>query len=122
MVGDNMKISFKKKFISYLNSIPEQFEYLSKSQIAFFIIGVLFWIYDIIRSSVFFKDALGIFTDFHGNIEYLYMVSFMIFTSVFYFIQIFFKKINDFTIIINIFLNVPFNLINICFILSFTWE
>lgn len=116
-----MKISFKKRFISYLNSIPGQFEYLSKSQIVFFIIGVLFWIYDIIRSSVFFKDALGIFTDFHGNIEYLYMVSFMIFTSLLYFIQIFFKQINDFTIIINIFLNVPFSFLNIMIIMLYVF-
>lgn len=111
----------KSRFSNYLKSIPQQFKYLSKSQIAFFIIGVIFWIYDIVRSSVFFKDSLGIFTDFHGNIEYLYMVSFMIFTSLLYFIQIFFKKINDFTIIINIFLNVPFNLVNIFILLSYTF-
>ena len=111
----------KSRFSNYLKSIPQQFKYLSKSQIVFFIIGVLFWIYDIVRSSVLFKDSLGIFTDFHGNIEYLYMVSFMIFTSVLYFIQIFFKKINDFTIIINIFLNVPFNLVNIFILLSYVF-
>ena len=110
----------KNKVLKYIKSIFTQFKDLSKSQIIFFIIGLAFWIVDICISLPVIKYAHYLFTDFSNRLEYLYMVPFLFVTSVLYFVQIFFKKINNSTIVTNLLLNIPYIFINSIFFLAFT--
>lgn len=110
----------KNKILKYIKSIFTQFKDLSIPQIIFFVIGLAFWIFDIYISLPVVKYAYYLFTDFSNRLEYLYMVPFLFVTSVLYFVQIFFKKINNSTIVTNLLLNIPYMFINSMFFLAFT--
>lgn len=106
----------KNKVLSYIKSIFTQFKDLSKSQIIFFIIGLVFWIIDLVNIIKYWPSNFQlIFDDFYYGLTYSYMLSFLPFTVILYIIQIFFKKINNTTIVINPLVNIPYNIIDSMF-------
>lgn len=106
----------KNKVFEYIKSIFTQFRDLSKSQIIFFVIGLVFWIIDLISVKKYWPINFQlIFDDIYYGLTYSYMLTFLPFTVILYIIQIFFKKINNTTIAINLLVNIPYNIIDSMF-------
>lgn len=103
----------KKSVLKYIKSIFTQFRDLSIPQIIFFVIGLVFWIIDLINELKYWPSNFQlIFDDFYYGLTYSYMLIFLPVTAILYVVQIFFKKINNTTITLNLLLNVPYLLIN----------
>lgn len=106
----------KNKVINYVKSIFTQFKDLSIPQLIFFIIGFAFWIFDLINVKKYWPSNFQlIFDDFYYGLTYSYMLTFLPFTVILYIVQIFFKKINNTTIAINLLVNIPYNIIDTMF-------
>ena len=103
----------KNKAFNYIKSIFTQFKDLSIPQIIFFIIGLVFWIIDLVNIIKYWPSNFQlIFDNFYYGLTYSYMLSFLPVTVILYIVQLVFKKINNTTITLNLLLNVPYLLIN----------
>ena len=111
----------KNKVLKYIKSIFTQFKDLSIPQIIFFIIGLAFWIIDLIKIIDYWPDFDLLIKFENYRLNYSYMFVFLTFTVIFYIIQVFFRKINNTTIMINLLVNIPFNLVDALFFLVFGW-